>query len=115
MATHGQSVMDEVDVDGIPYDIQSAQRLFDRSPFDFERWAVSMIHAQPNEKQVGDKGIDGVRWLRSTTSSPVVLHPIDGCCRHRSCVHIQAYARTLCKHRGLPQLLDRPGKGHLVR
>ena len=61
MATHGQSVMDEVDVDGIPYDIQSAQRLFERSPFDFERWAVSMIHAQPNEKQVGDKGIDGVR------------------------------------------------------
>ncbi|MBD2763565.1 restriction endonuclease subunit M [Kocuria sp. cx-116] len=61
MATHGQSVMNEVDVDGIPYDIQSAQRLFDRSPFDFERWAVSMIHAQPNEKQVGDKGIDGVR------------------------------------------------------
>ena len=61
MATHGQSVMDEVDVDGIPYDIQSAQSLFDRSPFDFERWAVSMLHAQPNEKQVGDKGIDGVR------------------------------------------------------
>lgn len=61
MATHGQSVMDEVEVDGIPYDIQSAQSLFDRSPFDFERWAVSMIHAQPNEKQVGDKGIDGVR------------------------------------------------------
>lgn len=61
MATHGSSVMDEVDVDGIPYDIQSAQSLFDRSPFDFERWAVSMLHAQPNEKQVGDKGIDGVR------------------------------------------------------
>ncbi|CAL8900762.1 Restriction endonuclease subunit M [Kocuria varians] len=61
MATHGQSVMDGVDVDGIPYDIQSAQSLFDRSPFDFERWAVSMLHAQPNEKQVGDKGIDGVR------------------------------------------------------
>lgn len=61
MATHGQSVMDDVEVDGIPFDMQSAQRLFDQSPFDFERWAVSMIHAQPNEKQVGDRGIDGVR------------------------------------------------------
>lgn len=60
-ATFGQSVMDDVDVDGIPYDMQSAQRLFEKSPFDFERWAVSMLHAQPNEKQVGDKGIDGVR------------------------------------------------------
>lgn len=60
-ATFGQSVMDQVDVDGIPYDMQSAQRLFEKSPFDFERWAVSMLHAQPNEKQVGDKGIDGVR------------------------------------------------------
>ena len=33
----------------------------------------------------------------------------------RSCVHIQADARTLCIHRGLPLLSDRPGKGHLVR
>lgn len=60
-ATFGQSVMENVEVDGIPYDMQSAQRLFEKSPFDFERWAVSMLHAQPNEKQVGDKGIDGVR------------------------------------------------------
>src|SRR5699024_10974943 len=60
-ATFGQSVMDNVDVDGIPYDMQSAQRLFEKSPFDFERWAVSMLHAQPHEKQVGDKGIVGVR------------------------------------------------------
>lgn len=60
-ATHGQSVMDNVNVDGIPYDMESARRLFERSPFDFERWAVAMIHAQPNERQVGDRGIDGVR------------------------------------------------------
>jgi len=60
-AAHGPSVMDNIDVDGIPYDMASARKLFERSPFDFERWAVSMIHAQPNEKQVGDKGIDGVR------------------------------------------------------
>lgn len=44
---------------GIPRDLAGAQALADRSKFDFERWAVSLINAQPNEKQVGDKGIDG--------------------------------------------------------
>ena len=45
---------------GIPRDIAAAHALFGRSPFDFERWAVSRINAQPNVKQVGDKGVDGV-------------------------------------------------------
>jgi DNA modification methylase len=45
---------------GIPRDLQSAKALFGRSPFDFERWAVSRLNARPNEKQTGDKGIDGV-------------------------------------------------------
>jgi DNA modification methylase len=45
---------------GIPRDIGAAKALFNRSPFDFERWAVSRINARPNEKQVGDKGVDGV-------------------------------------------------------
>ena len=58
--TYGPEVMDGTDVSGIPRDAAGAQALFDRNPFDFERWAVSQINAQPNEKQVGDKGIDGV-------------------------------------------------------
>ncbi len=47
---------------GIPRDMGAARALFERSPFDFERWAVSRINAQPNEKQKqrGDKGVDGV-------------------------------------------------------
>lgn len=45
---------------GIPRDMAGADALFKRSPFDFERWAVSRINAQPNAKQVGDKGVDGV-------------------------------------------------------
>jgi DNA modification methylase len=47
-------------VHGIPRDMGAARALFTHSPFDFERWAVSLVSAQPNEKQVGDKGIDGV-------------------------------------------------------
>jgi DNA modification methylase len=57
---HGAEVLDEVDVYGIPRDLPGAHALFSHSPFDFERWAVSLVHGQPNEKQVGDKGVDGV-------------------------------------------------------
>lgn len=48
------------EVSGIPRDKAAALALFSKSPFDFERWAVSLINGQPNQKQVGDKGIDGV-------------------------------------------------------
>lgn len=57
---YGSGVTETYEMDGIPRDLASAQSLFDRSPFDFERWAVSRINAQPNVKQVGDKGVDGV-------------------------------------------------------
>mgnify|MGYP001267728620 CR=1 FL=1 len=46
-------------VHGVPADVEGARALFGENPFDFERWVVSLIDAQPNEKQVGDKGIDG--------------------------------------------------------
>ena len=59
-STHGDKVEDDFDVHGIPHDAAGAQALFDSNPFDFERWAVSLIDGQPNEKQVGDKGVDGV-------------------------------------------------------
>lgn len=58
--TYGPSITSTYEVRGIPRDMRGALALFSQSPFDFERWAVSMINAQPNEKQVGDKGIDGV-------------------------------------------------------
>jgi len=58
--SYGASTLEAIAVDGLPRDDRSAQALFDRNPFDFERWAVSFINAQPNEKQVGDKGVDGV-------------------------------------------------------
>lgn len=54
--------MDEAsyEVAGIPRDKAAALALFSKSPFDFERWAVSLVNGQPNQKQVGDRGIDGV-------------------------------------------------------
>lgn len=58
--TYGDAIRETFEVTGIPQDLAAAQALFDRDPFEFERWAVSLIGAQPNAKQVGDKGIDGV-------------------------------------------------------
>lgn len=58
--TYGDSITNTFTVVGIPRDVEAAQALFARSPFEFERWAVSLVDGQPNEKQVGDRGIDGV-------------------------------------------------------
>ena len=59
-ATYGDQVAETYKVHGIPHDLDGARALFAANPFDFERWAVSLVDAQPNQKQVGDKGIDGV-------------------------------------------------------
>lgn len=58
--TYGEEIESTYDILGIPRDRAGAFALFSHSPFDFERWAVSLVDAQPNEKQVGDRGIDGV-------------------------------------------------------
>ncbi|AVE00430.1 DNA methylase [Streptomyces phage OzzyJ] len=65
--TYGEAIRETYEILGIPRDISGAQALFRRSPFEFERWCVMMLDGQPNEKQVGDRGIDGV-----------VRFPIDG-------------------------------------
>lgn len=58
--TYGEEVAATFEVRGIPRDLPGAKALFQRDPFDFERWAVSLVGGQPNEKQTGDKGVDGV-------------------------------------------------------
>lgn len=55
-----------MEVSGVPTDIPGAQALFDANPLDFERWAVSLVGGQPNDKQVGDGGTDGVIRFRSS-------------------------------------------------
>lgn len=58
--TYGEQIQATYEILGIPRDMAGAQALFKQSPFEFERWCVMMLDGQPNEKQVGDKGIDGV-------------------------------------------------------
>jgi DNA modification methylase len=54
--------IDNYETFGIPRDLEGAEDLAKRRPFDFEWWAVSLVGAQPHEKhkQRGDRGIDGV-------------------------------------------------------
>jgi len=50
----------EIQVRGVPTDMSGAKRLASDNPFDFEKWAVCRIPGlAPNDKQVGDGGIDG--------------------------------------------------------
>ncbi len=66
--TYGDEIAKTYRVEGIPRDLPGAQALFEQSPFDFERWAVTLAEGTPNEKQVGDRGIDGViRFLNDAT------------------------------------------------
>ena len=58
--TYGEQIRDTYEILGIPRDLTGARALFGRSPFEFERWCVMLLDGQPNEKQVGDRGIDGV-------------------------------------------------------
>ena len=40
--TYGKTIVSTYDVSGIPKDMASAQSLFQRSPFEFERWPDSL-------------------------------------------------------------------------
>ena len=50
----------EVNVSGVPFDMEAARLMATDRPFDFEKWAVTRVPGLvPNARQVGDGGIDG--------------------------------------------------------
>ena len=53
-----------VPTEGYPYDLAGAAKLAKEQPFKFEKWAVTRVPGfAPNDRQVGDGGIDGVGYL----------------------------------------------------
>lgn len=68
---YGAAIASTFELVGVPRDEEGAVALFKRSPFDFERWAVSLVDGTPNEKQVGDRGIDGVVRFPITSANDV--------------------------------------------
>lgn len=61
----------KINVDGIPMDYESANRLAENDKFSFQNWAISLIDANPpsGEPQKGaDRGIDGLILFRESVS-----------------------------------------------
>jgi DNA modification methylase len=75
-----ESVKDQdYEVRGVPNDLESAQTLFDYDPFEFERWAVLQVEGQPNDKQRGDQGYDGlISFHTDTTGTGSVAIQVKG-------------------------------------
>jgi DNA modification methylase len=77
--TYGENIRETYEIRGIPRDAAGARVLFEQSPFEFERWCVMLLDGQPNERQVGDKGVDGViRFPLSKMSTGRVLVSVKG-------------------------------------
>jgi len=77
--TYGEKIRETYEIRGIPRDLDGAKTLFEHSPFEFERWCVMLLDGQPNEKQVGDKGIDGViRFPLDKKNSGKILVSVKG-------------------------------------
>jgi hypothetical protein len=53
-------------VEGIPLDLDGAQRLFDEDPHEFQLWAITLVDGQPREgeKRGADKGVDGLIYFQ---------------------------------------------------
>jgi len=63
----GKALIQKINIDGLPKDLHGAKLLFQRSPWDFEYWALLLIKGaipaknKTKENMKGaDKGIDGV-------------------------------------------------------
>jgi len=77
--SYGDDILKQIEVHGIPTDVPGAMALFEQNPFEFERWAVSLVDGQPNEKQVGDKGIDGrIRFYKTEKDIGTILVSVKG-------------------------------------
>ena len=69
-----------IPVMGVPLDVASARTMARSAPFEFEKWAVSRIPGMaPNNKQVGDGGVDGRgRVYEATNGHALVLAQVKG-------------------------------------
>lgn len=68
----------KIEVEGKPRDLDAARELFQRNPFEFEAWAVSLLGMMPNEHQRGDRGIDGRGYAIDGEHRRLVLAQVKG-------------------------------------
>ena len=57
---YGDQVVDTYEVIGEPVSLPDARTLAENDPYQFQWWALGLVHARPTEQKKGaDKGIDG--------------------------------------------------------
>lgn len=67
--TFGNAVKGTYEVIGEPVSIEEAQQLAHDDPFQFQSWALGLVHARPAEMKKGaDRGIDGRLYFHDDTS-----------------------------------------------
>lgn len=67
---HGEGIRETYDVIGEPVSVEDAQALAASDPYQFQWWALSLVHARPAEQKKGkDRGIDGRIYFHDDTSS----------------------------------------------
>jgi DNA modification methylase len=112
---YGDSVAATYEIKGSPHDIEGARALAVRDKFEFERWAVSLVDAQPNSKQVGDRGIDGVaRFATGPKTYRRILVSVKGGANNPG--FVRDLAGTVSANRaamGIMVTLNPPTKGML--
>ena len=60
LRSHFDSIWSDVEFVGFPKTVDDAKTLAEYDKFRFERWAVALVDGmEPNQRQRGDKGIDG--------------------------------------------------------
>jgi DNA modification methylase len=67
----------DFDVNGIPVNVEQAQELFQRDPFQFEHWLVERIGGFPTKK-TGDKGVDGRIYFETNSGLKAMVLSVKG-------------------------------------
>lgn len=66
---HAESIKDTYEVIGEPTSVDDAAALAASDPYQFQWWALSLVHARPAEQKKGkDRGIDGRIYFHDDTS-----------------------------------------------
>ena len=89
----------DAEIAGIPTDMEGARMLLAQSPLDFEAWAVTSVPGlAPNERRVGDRGIDG---------RGAMMHEPDGIESHLVVAQVKGGGYTASSMRDFQRVIER--------
>jgi DNA modification methylase len=66
---HGEGIKDTYDVIGEPTSVDDAKALAASDPYQFQWWALDLVHARGEQKKGKDRGIDGRIYFHDDASS----------------------------------------------